>query len=163
MKKKTVGLAIWKLPDNHCPFGPCVSFSFLSESTHRCEWLRASEQRSHCVCFFLCLYTSVYMCVCVCYLAGCRLSPVDRVTLGANCLSLRAQGWATLIVVVAWNQMVSSLPLCLFMSLSSGPFWFICVSLLQSWIELLDLLKKKKEVKSGLKKKGNVHVYVLPL
>lgn len=29
----------------------------------------------------------------------CRVSPVDQVTLGANCLSLGAQGWAALIVL----------------------------------------------------------------
>lgn len=47
------------------------------------------------VCLRLCIY-------CVCFQSAfpcCRVSPVDQVTLGANCLSLGALGWAALIVL----------------------------------------------------------------
>lgn len=48
---------------------------------------------------FFFLFSAV--CVCVYMLGSPRrcVSPVDQVTLGANCLSLRAQGWAPLIVL----------------------------------------------------------------
>lgn len=113
------------------------SESFRAQSVSSCFLVYEEDNASACMCVLahkkcLCWFSSSCVLPCTCSVCVCSVwvSPVDQVTLGANCLSLGAQRWAALIVLWPGTR-------CSFSYISFfycvGPFLFESLLVSHKW------------------------------